>query len=50
MERITADLLIPGRADPVPDGAVVLDDGRISYAGPASGAPDTPGAVACQAS
>ena len=38
MERITADLLIPGRGDPVPDGVVVLDGGRISYAGPAAGA------------
>jgi imidazolonepropionase-like amidohydrolase len=33
----------------VPDGVVVLDGERISYAGPANGAPDTPGAVACQA-
>ncbi len=43
MERIGADLLIPGRGRPVPDGKVVLDGGRISYAGPAAGAPDTPG-------
>jgi hypothetical protein len=33
----------------VPAGVVVLDGGRISYAGPAAGAPDTPGALACQA-
>jgi len=49
VERITADLLIPGRGDPVPDGVVVLDGGRISYAGPAAAAPDTPGAVTSQA-
>jgi imidazolonepropionase-like amidohydrolase len=49
MNRITADLLIPGRGRPVPGGVVVLDGGRISYAGPAAEAPDTPRAVACQA-
>jgi imidazolonepropionase-like amidohydrolase len=49
MERITADLLIPGSGDPVPDGVVVLDGARIGYAGPAAGAPDTPGAAACHA-
>jgi imidazolonepropionase-like amidohydrolase len=37
--RIEADLLIPGRGDPVPDGAVVLDGPSITYAGPAAGAP-----------
>jgi imidazolonepropionase-like amidohydrolase len=46
MQRITADLLIPGGADPVRDGVVVLDGARIGYAGPADGAPDTPGAGA----
>jgi imidazolonepropionase-like amidohydrolase len=46
MQRISADLLIPGRGDPVRDGVVVLDGARISYAGPAGGAPDTPGAGA----
>ena len=46
MQRITADLLIPGSGDPVRDGVVVLDGARISYAGPADGAPDTPGAGA----
>ncbi|HUA31110.1 MAG TPA: amidohydrolase family protein [Streptosporangiaceae bacterium] len=48
MQRITADLLIPGSGDPVRDGVVVLDGARISYAGPADGAPDTPGAGACK--
>jgi imidazolonepropionase-like amidohydrolase len=46
MHRIEADLLIPGRGDPVPDGVVVLDDTRISYAGPAATAPETPGVAA----
>jgi imidazolonepropionase-like amidohydrolase len=45
MQRIDADLLIPGRGAPVSAGTVILDGDRISYAGPASAAPDTPGAV-----
>ena len=45
MDRIQARLLIPGSGDPVPDGVVVLDGQRISYAGPAAAAPDTPGAT-----
>ena len=44
MERIDADLLIPGRGEPVQRGTVVMDDGRITYAGPTSDAPETPGA------
>jgi imidazolonepropionase-like amidohydrolase len=44
MHRIEAGLLIPGRGEPVRDGVVVLDGGQVSYAGPASGAPETPGA------
>jgi imidazolonepropionase-like amidohydrolase len=49
MERITAELLIPGRGHPVRDGVVVLDGAQITYAGPAAGAPDTPGAAECRA-
>lgn len=45
MHRIEADLLIPGRGEPIEDGVVVLDDSRISYAGPAVGAPQTPQAA-----
>jgi imidazolonepropionase-like amidohydrolase len=45
MERITANVLIPGRGAPVRDGVVVLDGTAISYAGPAAGAPETPGAT-----
>ena len=38
--RIDADLLIPGRGDPVSNGSVVLEAGTITYAGPTDGAPD----------
>ena len=44
MHRIEAELLIPGRGDPIGDGVVVLDGPSISYAGPAAAAPPTPGA------
>lgn len=37
--RIEADVLIPGRGDPIERGTVVLDGPAISYAGPSSGAP-----------
>src|ERR1700678_2379595 len=43
MHRIEAELLIPGRGEPVRDGVVVLDGARIDYAGPAGAAPSTPG-------
>jgi len=42
--RIEADLLIPGRGDPLEHGTVVLDSGKITYAGPSDSAPDTPDA------
>jgi len=44
MHRIQAALLIPGRGDAIGDGVVVIDGGAITYAGPAGGAPATPGA------
>lgn len=37
--RIDADLLIPGKGEPVPNGSVVMDGGGIVYAGPAAAAP-----------
>jgi imidazolonepropionase-like amidohydrolase len=43
MHRIEAELLIPGRGDPVRAGVVILDGSRIGYAGPAAMAPQTPG-------
>jgi imidazolonepropionase-like amidohydrolase len=42
MHRIEAELLIPGRGDPVRGGVVVLDGARIDYAGPAAMAPQAP--------
>ncbi len=45
MERIEAELLVPGSGEAVPDGVVVLDGPIISYAGPAREAPETPGAA-----
>ncbi len=41
--RIDADILIPGRGDPVSPGTVILEGGVITYAGPSSSAPATPG-------
>ncbi len=40
--RIDADLLIPGRGDPIADGTVILEGRSISFAGPAADAPATP--------
>jgi imidazolonepropionase-like amidohydrolase len=45
MERIEAELLLPGRDAPVTDGVVVLDGPVITFAGPSAEAPDTPGAT-----
>lgn len=40
MERIDTDLLIPGRGDPMPDAAVVIDGSSIVYVGPRQTAPE----------
>jgi imidazolonepropionase-like amidohydrolase len=45
VHRIEADLLIPGHGEPVRGGVVVLDGPRITYAGPAAGAPASSGSV-----
>src|SRR6516165_8401532 len=45
LERIEAERLIPGWGEPVSDGVVIIDNTAIGYAGPASAAPATPGAV-----
>jgi len=42
MERIEADLVIPGRGEPIRNGCVVIDGPTIAYAGPIEGAPKTP--------
>jgi imidazolonepropionase-like amidohydrolase len=49
VERIEADLLIPGRGEPVRPGVVVLDGPAIAYAGPAAAAPATSGAAVTRA-
>ncbi len=43
--RIEADLLVPGRGEPVDEGTVVIEGETIAYAGPTRLAPDTPGAA-----
>ncbi len=42
LERIEADVLIPGRGDVVKNGCVVFDGPTITYAGPIEGAPKAP--------
>jgi imidazolonepropionase-like amidohydrolase len=42
--RIEANLLIPGRGEPISNGTVILEGGSIAYAGPADRAPETPDA------
>lgn len=41
--RVEADLLIPGRGEPIRDGAVIVDGALIAYAGPRAGAPRSDG-------
>ncbi len=48
-QRIDADVMIPGRGDPVRDAVVVLSGTTIEYAGPAAGAPATPDATVTRA-
>jgi imidazolonepropionase-like amidohydrolase len=42
--RIDAELLIPGRGEPIANGTVVCEGPTIRYAGPAADAPPTAGA------
>jgi imidazolonepropionase-like amidohydrolase len=44
MNTIRADLLIPGRGEPVENGTVVTEGGVITYSGPSASAPSTPDA------
>ena len=37
--RIDADLLIPGRGEPIHNGTVIAEGSQITYAGPTSGTP-----------
>jgi imidazolonepropionase-like amidohydrolase len=43
--RIDADLLIPGRGEPVENGTVILEGRTIAFSGPASDAPPTPDVI-----
>src|SRR5580693_2422882 len=43
MHRIEAELLLPGRGEPIRGGVVLLDGPVISYAGPAAAAPEPEG-------
>ncbi len=45
MERIEADLLIPGRGDPIQNGCVVVDGPTITFAGPIESAPKAPAGI-----
>src|SRR5580693_4988153 len=49
MERIEAELLIPGRGEPARHACVVIENGKILYAGPAATAPSTSGATVTEA-
>jgi imidazolonepropionase-like amidohydrolase len=49
MDRIEATRLIPGRGEPIERGCVIMDNGKIVYAGPAAKAPSTPDAAVAQA-
>jgi imidazolonepropionase-like amidohydrolase len=45
MFRIEADLLIPGKGEPVENATVIVDGAVITYAGPAASAPSSPDAT-----
>ncbi len=45
LERIEADVLIPGHGDPVKNGCVVFEGPTITYAGPIEGAPKASGSA-----
>lgn len=42
--RIDADVLIPGRGEPIANGTLILDGNTIAFAGPTADAPDAPDA------
>jgi imidazolonepropionase-like amidohydrolase len=49
MNRIEATRLIPGRGEPVEHGCVIMQNGKVLYAGSTAKAPSTPGAVLTEA-
>lgn len=44
--RVDAELLIPGRGEPIVNGSVVMQGARIAYVGPSDGAPNADSVVA----
>jgi len=42
VQRIEADVLVPGRGAPVQNGCVIIDGPVLRYAGPLAQAPQTP--------
>ena len=46
--RIEADLLIPGRGQPLENGTVIMEGRTIAFSGPSSDAPPTPDVVATE--
>ena len=50
MERIEAERLIPGRGEPIEHGCVIMDQGKLVYAGSSAKAPSsTPGTIVTEA-
>jgi imidazolonepropionase-like amidohydrolase len=49
MHRIEAERLIPGRGEPIERGCVIMENGKLVYAGTAANAPATPNAVVTEA-
>src|SRR5436305_6590870 len=49
MQRIEAERLIPGRGEPIERGCVIMDSGKLVYAGPTANAPVTPEARVSEA-
>jgi imidazolonepropionase-like amidohydrolase len=47
--RIEAEVLIPGRGEPIEEGTVILEGPTITYAGSAAESPKTPDAVVTEA-
>jgi imidazolonepropionase-like amidohydrolase len=44
VQRIEAEILIPGKGQPIQDGCVVLEGAQILFAGPLASAPEDQGA------
>src|SRR5581483_8861890 len=49
MIRIEATRLIPGRGEPVEHGCVIMENGKLVYAGSSAKSPSTPNATVMEA-